>query len=341
MGSPVTPRELASSSPTLERVISRDVGGPREKPETETMVGTAYTVSLSYQPNRETTLDPGIIFRRYGQLQSLTYAAVAPECCGADGAEQTSPRPYTKTADIWSLGCLFSNMLVRSSLGQEGVDRYREARVAENQNTFLRTYAPQCFHDGIKRLSSVDRFHREALERHPDDDVLRAVSDIILDCMLKRKNEREDDALTVRSYWENHILAMNNAGNGLAAAGTTSTPASSAAPRRPLQTAPIASWHSRGSAASSFYRRDTLPQAPVSSPPMAPSIISARTRRPDITVTSIANFLRQSQKSRLLFRPGEKLETAFPGLLPALIVVGSRDHVGLLSARNDGKQYKS
>ncbi|KAK3290345.1 kinase-like domain-containing protein [Chaetomium fimeti] len=145
---------------------------------------------------------------RVNHFDNHTY--MAPECYETDDIGRTSSRPYRKAADIWSLGCLFSDMLVRSSLGREGVDRYREARVTANRQTIVRTYAPQCFHDGIQRLRCVDEFHQEALKKYPDDDVLRAVSDIILDHMLQQETARTDDALTIRGHWINRIVARRD-----------------------------------------------------------------------------------------------------------------------------------
>ncbi|KAK4117824.1 kinase-like protein [Canariomyces notabilis] len=107
----------------------------------------------------------------------LTPHSVAPECCGANEVEQAIPRPYTKAADIWALGCLYSEMLVRSSLGSDGVRRYRDARRSENQGTIMRRLAEQCFHDGTKRLSCVEQFHQGALTACPGDEVLQAASD--------------------------------------------------------------------------------------------------------------------------------------------------------------------
>jgi serine/threonine protein kinase len=249
---------------------------------------------------------------------------VAPECCGADDLEQTAPRPYTKAADIWSMGCLFSDMLVRSSLGQDGVSRYRDAREAENKQFHVPNHNPQCFHNGIERLSCVDEFHRKVLEKHPEDDVLRVVSDIILDHMLKPIRERLDDALTIRRYWENHIGARSNANSGLSTAGLSAL-ASTVTPASPLSlpTQPLASLHRQGTLSP------TITAATPTVTPAATLMVSLDTTgRPAlITVRDIADFLRCRQKPWSFARSAPKVLEAFPGLRSALSVMGSRNHV--------------
>ncbi|KAK4160813.1 hypothetical protein QBC43DRAFT_324995 [Cladorrhinum sp. PSN259] len=126
---------------------------------------------------------------------------MAPECSGVDDIEQAIPRAYTKAADIWGLGCLYSEMLIRSTLGPEGLERYRQARISENRGTSIGEIAQQCFHNRSNRLSWVDLFHQEAVDANPDDEVTAFVSELILKFMLQPKRHREEDALTIRAEW--------------------------------------------------------------------------------------------------------------------------------------------
>ncbi|KAK4224912.1 hypothetical protein QBC38DRAFT_484328 [Podospora fimiseda] len=130
---------------------------------------------------------------------------MAPECSGANNIEQTVPRPYTKAADIWALGCLFSEILILSTLGEQGLREYREARKTENKNTDIGDIAPSAFHDGSNRLECVDKHHQRALEVKPDDEVTQVVSSLVLVWMLQPKTSREKDALNIRGKWQKYV----------------------------------------------------------------------------------------------------------------------------------------
>ncbi|KAK3986339.1 hypothetical protein QBC44DRAFT_140233 [Cladorrhinum sp. PSN332] len=127
---------------------------------------------------------------------------MAPECCCVNNIEQTVPPKYTRSADIWGLGCLFSEMLVRSALGPTGLDDYKQARKKENENTDIGDISSWCFHDGSwKRLSCVDEYHQKAINANPDDEVTRLVSSLVLDFMLQPKETRAKDDSFIRNQW--------------------------------------------------------------------------------------------------------------------------------------------
>lgn len=329
MGRSLTATLPALNSPILERVISKELQGREQKQGTRTMLEIAFTVScLPLKVNLG------------GEAQSASKRTLtnqslqgAPECHGADEIEQVAPRLYKKAADIWSLGCLFSNMLIRSGLGEEGVNMYRDARVAENRDTIMAKYAPECFHNGVGRLKCVDEFHTKALQKYPDDDVLLAVSNTILDHMLRPRDEREADALTIRGSWLNRINASNNSVRR-PAAPATSSPTSPGSPSS--QPAPVVSPPSRASTGFStvpppppgFFRQTTLPPTPIPRTSTAGSTASAGTGRIAITVREIAEHFRRPQKSWPWFlRSGADLATTFPGLSSPLSAVGQRNHV--------------
>lgn len=150
--------------------------------------------------------------------------------------ETTLPSSYDKEGDIWSMGCVFSEMLVRSSLGQEGVERYREARAAQHRDEFNRPAGPQAFHALGGRLQCVEQFHAEVLARHPDDDVLRAVSEVVLDFMLQPLEERAKDALAIRQDWISRVGGESIApGKTTPAAPSPPSPAPSPSAALPRQ----------------------------------------------------------------------------------------------------------
>ncbi|KAM7193318.1 Protein kinase-like domain containing protein [Rhypophila sp. PSN 637] len=138
----------------------------------------------------------------------FNYVHMAPECIGCPDYHGKLPPPerYTPAADIWALGCLFSEMLIRCSpLGECGVAEYRRRRIAENEHTRLKGLEwAGGFHNGGSRLSCVEEMHRLASEAVPERDrgFLEIVSRIILDYMLQPKVMRERlGAAEIRSLW--------------------------------------------------------------------------------------------------------------------------------------------
>lgn len=98
-------------------------------------------------------------------------------------------------ADIWSLGAVFSDLLVWSMSGEAGRQRYRDRRMIElvNHNA--------CYHDGVKRLGAVDRYHELALLRKKEDDVITPfMSRTILSKMLVPARERLDEIEILKSF---------------------------------------------------------------------------------------------------------------------------------------------
>ncbi|KAK3331326.1 hypothetical protein B0H66DRAFT_546319 [Apodospora peruviana] len=143
------------------------------------------------------------------------YLTASPECCGVHShpVQWTSrPQPYTPAADIWALGCLFSDTLVKCRLGQESVERYWKQRILENGSTPLRNLEwDSGFHDGRNRLSTVDDMHREALDGCADDDVLHIVSRLVLGWMLQPLERRElVDAWQLRCLWVQAVSARRS-----------------------------------------------------------------------------------------------------------------------------------
>ena len=341
----LTAKRHASNSPDLERAALKRLEGLESKLGTQTKLVTASTVSLYEAGAGECGVSLRTEVRSVPTADGLNLQG-APECCNSDEGEQTSSRLCLKAADIWSLGCLFSNMLIRSSLGHEGVDRYREAREAANKDTIMGGYAPQCFHDGVDRLRCVDEFHDEALRKYPNDDVLRAVSDTILHYMLRPPERRESDALTIRASWLNRINESNNNVGSPVTAGTSS-PASPVAPSSqpalftpPPPQAP-APPSTKPPLLPASFRQLTLPPLPpapfrptLPQPPPIPetattaSIMPSGTKPGITTVRQIADHLRRSQQLWPSFsRSGPDFATIFPGLSSPLSAVGPRNHV--------------
>ncbi|KAH8707099.1 hypothetical protein GQ44DRAFT_763712 [Phaeosphaeriaceae sp. PMI808] len=133
----------------------------------------------------------------------------APECFRAEAdmfIQQTAYQANPKH-DIWSLGCVFSEALVWSMLGSDGIIAYRAARkAATNDIPSMRSTAYSgCFHDGNEVLETVRSMHCKVLQsNHLPQAYRHLVKSLIItiEGMLSQEMTRPA-AVTVR----NHLLA--------------------------------------------------------------------------------------------------------------------------------------
>ncbi|KAF4999923.1 hypothetical protein FGRMN_2161 [Fusarium graminum] len=127
---------------------------------------------------------------------------VAPEVFQNFPIQDRCDVAISPKADIWSLGALFSDVLIWTIGGEAQREKYRLKRLAEISNhSHLRCAGYDCmFHDGEHRLKSVDDVHEEVLKhRRASDWTSSLISEIILDRMLVGPLERAD-AMQIRSY---------------------------------------------------------------------------------------------------------------------------------------------
>jgi len=106
----------------------------------------------------------------------------APECFRNeyDGLDKRTSRSASPNKDVFSLGCVFSEALVWSTLGAKGVEAYRLMRRASTEKIaeLRRTAYSGCFHDGERVLSAVKLMHEEVRTSCGDD--LPVLSDLAL-----------------------------------------------------------------------------------------------------------------------------------------------------------------
>lgn len=128
---------------------------------------------------------------------------MAPECCQIHAVDFVIKPSYTVAADIWALGCLFSDILVWTGLGIEGLEEYQSLRVEENSHRLLVDSAGfgSSFHNGTGPLNAVTRMHAKALEEFPADDPSHIASRIILERMLQESESRRDSVRDLRQRW--------------------------------------------------------------------------------------------------------------------------------------------
>ncbi|KAF5971616.1 serine/threonine protein kinase [Fusarium bulbicola] len=97
------------------------------------------------------------------------------------------------SSDIWSLGAVFSDILVWSIEGESGRENYRLKRQEEISNKpHLRAAKyDACFHDGTSRLTAVDEFHNSVLQhKRGIDHISPYMSQLIIEFMLTDRHRR-------------------------------------------------------------------------------------------------------------------------------------------------------
>ncbi|KAF4962252.1 hypothetical protein FSARC_9641 [Fusarium sarcochroum] len=112
---------------------------------------------------------------------------VSPEAFANFAVQDHVRTKVSAAADIWSLGAVFSDVLVWSIAGEEGQEQYRLRRRQEisPQSNLRASDHDACFHDGEERLSAVQEVHNENLQHKRDSDRISPVmSKLIIDHML-------------------------------------------------------------------------------------------------------------------------------------------------------------
>ena len=104
------------------------------------------------------------------------------------------PPRTNSAADIWSLGCIYSEAAIWIAEGYKGVVDYRKRRMAETDRILLK--GGDCFHDGEKVLQSVLDAHRDiedSLRR--SDYITKDVLESMVDEMLWEEDRPNAKAL--------------------------------------------------------------------------------------------------------------------------------------------------
>ncbi|KAF5589677.1 serine threonine kinase [Fusarium pseudoanthophilum] len=118
---------------------------------------------------------------------------ISPEAF-ANFAVQDRFRPaISPTTDIWSLGAVFSDVLIWTVAGEAGREKYRRSRHEEIAGLphLIGAGFDCCFHDGEKRLEAVQGVHDDALlHKRGSDDISPFISKLILRNMLIEQRGR-------------------------------------------------------------------------------------------------------------------------------------------------------
>jgi hypothetical protein len=95
----------------------------------------------------------------------------APECYRADSILGQGSIRVTKAVDIWSLGCILSEVAVWMSGGYDHLVQYRQARRKAIQQ-IPDFHDGDCFHNGVNMLPAVGEWHQKVQSKLNTDDTL-------------------------------------------------------------------------------------------------------------------------------------------------------------------------
>lgn len=103
-------------------------------------------------------------FVRLPRFHSLAKtSAGAPECCRFHEFMERSPIDIKQTVDIWSLGCVLSEVAVWLVHDTDRLEAYRQERQDDASRVF-EFKDGRAFHDSLTVLSSVSSMHEEVLK---------------------------------------------------------------------------------------------------------------------------------------------------------------------------------
>ena len=114
----------------------------------------------------------------------------APECYRADNEIEKLALLVKQGVDIWSLGCIFSEIAVWVVYGKEGLSEYRRRRGMETAQ--IHDFRDgDCFHNGEQVLATVTEIHRTlARDKRLCDHVTGATVEMVTKEMLIEPDSR-------------------------------------------------------------------------------------------------------------------------------------------------------
>lgn len=142
---------------------------------------------------------------------------MAPECCKYYPIDTLISPIFTQDADIWSLGCLLSNLIILSVLGEAGRNGYRKQRIKENESMpggLGGSGYEKGFHKSRRERSEcVHQNHKEAIEKcagRENQRTLEAVSRLVLDHILQPDPGRRLTARELLAEWNTEVQRLTN-----------------------------------------------------------------------------------------------------------------------------------
>ena len=136
-----------------------------------------------------TLMVPSIGLRSKSAL--LITVTGAPEAHRIDPAVKQVPISVSRGVDVWSLGCLYSEVATWICFGRSRVEQYRVQRQQEVAQKLNNPEDGDLFHDGEVVLNTVEESHTSIHDSHRIDDFItpRIVNEVIGE-MLKDQRLR-------------------------------------------------------------------------------------------------------------------------------------------------------
>lgn len=102
----------------------------------------------------------------------LTHLIGAPESSHHEDFTQNDSNEITAAVDVWSLGCVLSEVCVWLAGGAHALQKYdrRRTREIKEHTALFRAGHAGCFHNGYQRLQAVDDTHENVRESLPGHD---------------------------------------------------------------------------------------------------------------------------------------------------------------------------
>ena len=100
------------------------------------------------------------------------------------------------SADIWAVGCVFSELLIATQAGHKGRKKYRDRRRTEidGYDALKSAGFTAVFHSIERRLQTIDKIHGEVLHAQASSSIGHVMSNFILEDMLQAKPEKRKRA---------------------------------------------------------------------------------------------------------------------------------------------------
>lgn len=142
-------------------------------------LGTSSLIRTESEPSHAARDNYGT--KTYGRFKGSSSKAMAnhlsgsPECYRKDSVDEKRNIKITTKADIWSLGCVLSEVcvwVVFGVNGPHGLNSYRQRRENFNRRA---PRGSDCFHCNGKESQAVIDEHREVAEQYRCDPVTRAI----------------------------------------------------------------------------------------------------------------------------------------------------------------------
>ncbi|KAK7994270.1 hypothetical protein PG991_015858 [Apiospora marii] len=127
----------------------------------------------------------------------------APEASRLHEREQYALEHTPLSSDIWSLGALFSDIIVWLAEGFTGIDCYEKARKAETSGIadIPGSGYENCFHNGLERLKCVEEAHQRAMGLLAKiDDITPRMKELTESYMLVPSSRRPDPKTLHRHF---------------------------------------------------------------------------------------------------------------------------------------------